>query len=217
MISIGKIGSVEQAVRYLRDAVAQHQLEYYAARGEAPGTWRGEAAAALGVQGEVSDADFAAVLRGRHPETGADLGRHWGAQRVIAFDVAVSAPKDVSILYALSDEHTRRKILGIHAEGVRAAAEYLQERAGWARQRNRDTKAIEIVPARMLMAEFVHRTARRGHRPGHRSGHRRSPAAHAHDRAHLGAATRWKLEPPVQRAPVPARRRCGRDRPGGVA
>jgi len=28
MISIGKLTSVEQAVRYLRDAVAQQQLEY---------------------------------------------------------------------------------------------------------------------------------------------------------------------------------------------
>ena len=48
MISIGKLTSVEQAVRYLREAVAQQQLEYYTARGESPGRWSGPGAEALG-------------------------------------------------------------------------------------------------------------------------------------------------------------------------
>ncbi len=166
MISIGKISSVEQAVRYLREAVTQHQLEYFTARGESPGRWNGDAAEALGLRGEVTDDDFTAVLSGRHPRTGADLGKHWGAQRVVAFDVAVSAPKDVSILYALGDEPTRATLLRIHAEGVRAAVEYLQANAGWARQRNPQTKVIEPVRATMLMPEFVHRTARPVTNPG---------------------------------------------------
>ena len=160
MISIGKITSVEQAVRYLREAVADHQLEYYTVRGESPGRWHGLGADALGLSGEVTDTDFAAVLAGTHPRTGADLGRHWQAQVVVAFDVAVSAPKDVSILYALSDERTRQSILRIHGEGVRAAAEYLQDHAGWARQYNAATKRAEPVRARLVMPEFVHRTAR---------------------------------------------------------
>jgi len=61
MISIGKLTSVEQAVRYLRDAVAQQQLEYYTAR-RVPGRWSGLGAEALGLRGEVTDTDFAAVL-----------------------------------------------------------------------------------------------------------------------------------------------------------
>src|SRR5487761_304080 len=136
MISIGKLTSVEQAVRYLREAVAQQQLEYYAARGEAPGRWAGPGAAALELRGEVIDTDFAALLGGTHPRTGEDLGRHWRRQTVVAFDVTVSAPKDVSILYALGDERTRSTVLRIHREGVQAAAEYLQANAGWARQHN---------------------------------------------------------------------------------
>ena len=80
MISIGKITSVEQAVRYLREAVADHQLEYYTARGEFPGRWSGRGADALGLHGEVSDADFTAVLSGKHPGTGENLGRHWANQ-----------------------------------------------------------------------------------------------------------------------------------------
>jgi conjugative relaxase-like TrwC/TraI family protein len=160
MISIGKLTSVEQAVRYLREAVAQQQLEYYTARGESPGRWAGPGAEALGLRGEVTDADFAAVLAGTHPRTGEDLGKHWRRQTVVAFDVTVSAPKDVSILYALGDEDTRSTILRIHREGVQAAAEYLQANAGWARRYNPDIKATEAVRAKLVMPEFVHRTAR---------------------------------------------------------
>jgi conjugative relaxase-like TrwC/TraI family protein len=160
MISIGKLTSVEQAVRYLREAVAQQQLEYYTARGESPGRWNGPGAEVLGVRGEVIDTDFAAVLAGTHPRTGEELGKHWRRQSVVAFDVTVSAPKDVSILYALGDERTRSTILRIHGEGVQAAAEYLQANAGWARRYNADIKTTEAVRAKLVMPEFVHRTAR---------------------------------------------------------
>ena len=137
MISIGKLTSVEQAVRYLREAIAHQQIEYYTGRGESPGRWNGAGAEALGLRGEVIDTDFTAVLAGTHPRTGEDLGKHWRTQTVVAFDVAVSAPKDVSILYALGDERTRATILRIHGEGVQAAADYLQENAGWARSSTR--------------------------------------------------------------------------------
>jgi conjugative relaxase-like TrwC/TraI family protein len=160
MISIGKLTSVGQAVRYLREAVAQQQLEYYTARGESPGRWAGPGAEVLGLRGEVTDTDFAAVLAGTHPRTGEDLGKHWRRQTVVAFDVTVSAPKDVSILYALGDERTRSTILRIHGEGVHAAAGYLQANVGWARQYNPEAKTTEAVRAKLVMPEFVHRTAR---------------------------------------------------------
>jgi conjugative relaxase-like TrwC/TraI family protein len=160
MISIGKLTSVEQAVRYLREAIAHQQIEYYTARGESPGRWNGVGAEALGLRGEVIDTDFAAVLAGTDPRTGEDLGKHWRTQTVVAFDVAVSAPKDVSILYALGDERTRATILRIHGEGVQAAADYLQANAGWARQFNPTTRTTEAVRAKLVMPAFVHRTAR---------------------------------------------------------
>lgn len=160
MISIGKISSVDQAVRYLREAIADHQLEYYTARGESPGRWAGRGAEALGLHGEVTDTDFGAVLHGKHPSTGEELGRHWARQRVVAFDIAVSAPKDVSILYALGDERTRETILRIHRDGVAAATGYLQDNAGWGRQFSTESKRAEPVRASLVMPEFLHRTAR---------------------------------------------------------
>ena len=66
MISIGKLTSVEQAVRYLREAVAQQQLEYYTARGRESCRDDGRArCGSVGFRGEVTDTDFAAVLAAR--------------------------------------------------------------------------------------------------------------------------------------------------------
>ena len=160
MISIGKLTSVDQAVRYLREAVAHQQLEYYTAAVSCRGAGTAPALRRSGCAVRSSTPTSQRCSAGTHPRTGEDLGRHWRTQSVVAFDVAVSAPKDVSILYALGDERTRATILRIHGEGVQAAADYLQENAGWARQFNPKTRTTEAVRARLVMPEFVHRTAR---------------------------------------------------------
>ena len=177
----------------------------------------GPGAEALGLRGEVTDTDFAAVLSGTHPRTGEDLGKHWRTQTVVAFDVAVSAPKDVSILYALGDEHTRATILRIHGEGVHAAAEYLQANAGWARQFNAETKsdgggARQAGHARV---RAPHRAA--CDRSEHRHGHGRPAAAHPPHRAQpgcsgpTGAGASCTASPCTSTRPRPARshRRSG--------
>ena len=69
MISIGKVTAVEQAARYLMEAVAEAHLDYYAARGEAPGRWAGRGAAALGLSGEVTRDALESVLSGRDPQS----------------------------------------------------------------------------------------------------------------------------------------------------
>jgi TrwC relaxase len=46
---------------------------YYADGGEEPGRWRGRGAAALGLAGQVTEADLAKVLAGRDPVAGARL------------------------------------------------------------------------------------------------------------------------------------------------
>jgi len=160
MVSIGKIRGVEQAVRYLQEAIAGAQIDYYAGRGEAPGRWSGKGAEALGLSGRVSPEAFRAVLAGIHPQSGEKLGRS-GAQRVVAFDVTFSAPKDMTLIYALAtDPHVRDTVMRIHAAGVRAGAAYLQDNAGWARQVNRETGLLDAVPAKLVMPCFTHRTAR---------------------------------------------------------
>src|SRR5487761_1215948 len=133
VISIGNVVSVSDGARYFHDAVAATAAEYYAARGGAPGVWRGEAAAALGLGGRVKRADFLAVLEGRHPATGDELGRHHAARKNVAFDVTFSLPKSVSLLYALGDEAIRPAIMRALDAGATAAHDYLQRHAAWGR------------------------------------------------------------------------------------
>ena len=160
MISIGNVVSVGDGVRYFEEAVAERQVDYYAGRGEAPGVWLGPGAERLGLAGEVQRDDLVRVLEGRDPRTGDELGRHHARQRNVAFDVTFSMPKSVSLLFAFSSPETRQAVLRAMDEGARAAHEYLQRHAAWGRVFNRATHGVERVPAELVTAAFVHRTAR---------------------------------------------------------
>jgi conjugative relaxase-like TrwC/TraI family protein len=160
MISIGNVVSVSDGARYFQEAVAESPADYYAARGEAAGLWRGQAAAGLGLVGRVHRDDFVRILDGRHPATGDELGRHHAARKNVAFDVTFSLPKRVSLLYALGDNPVREAVLRALDAGATAAHEYLEEHAAWGRIANPQTHAIEHVRAQLVTAAFVHRTAR---------------------------------------------------------
>lgn len=165
VISIGKTTRIEQAVDYLVEAAADAQLDhldyidYYASSARA-GRWTGRGAEALGLSGAVTADQLRSMLHGHHPLTGLPLGRRFGSQRIVAFDVTFSVPKSVSILYALGDESTRQAVLTAHEKAVDAVCTYLQDQAGWGRRLNRQTGTVDVVPAQMVMPRFLHRTAR---------------------------------------------------------
>jgi conjugative relaxase-like TrwC/TraI family protein len=160
MISIGNVVSVSDGARYFQEAVAASPADYYAARGEAAGVWRGQAAAELGLAGRVHRDDFVRILDGCHPATGDELGRHHATRKNVAFDVTFSLPKSVSLMYALGDDRVREGVLRALDAGATAAHEYLEDHAAWGRMADPQTHAIEHVRAQLVTAAFVHRTAR---------------------------------------------------------
>ena len=106
---------------YWLDAVAQGGDDYYTKPGEAPGEWVGELAEELGLFGEVSRRGLRRDPRGPRPDSGAQLltrpatrvytrpdGSQRRAEPVLGYDVRFSAPKSVSLLYALGDEAIAR-------------------------------------------------------------------------------------------------------------
>ena len=101
MLSIGKL-TVEQS-RYYERQVAQGRDDYYSGRGESPGRWTGRGGEALGLGGVVDGEGFMALMEGRDPGTGERLRRVGGRSKVAAFDLTVSAPKSVSVLFAVGD------------------------------------------------------------------------------------------------------------------
>ena len=103
MLSIGKLGASGAQLDYYERQVADGIEDYYSGRGEAPGKWIGSGAAAIGLSaGEEVTADgFMLLMRGVNPLDGSVLRRMGERSKVAAIDLTFSAPKSVSVLFAV--------------------------------------------------------------------------------------------------------------------
>ena len=155
--SISARGGVESALGYYEHL---GQDDYYVRDGEPPGWWAGEGAARLSLSGPVTRTEFEAALRGIDPKTGERIAALGGKQHshIAGWDVTFSAPKSVSVQWALSEPNDRPGIERAHRVAVQAATTYLEQMAAWAR-RGRGG-AIREQAAGLLMARFDHHTSR---------------------------------------------------------
>ncbi len=142
-----------------RDGPTRGPIDYYLDPAEPPGRWWGHGRAALGLGAEVQAEQLEALLTARHPATGARLGRCFGAKSARAFDATFSAPKSVSVLWALSsDSFVRAEVLAAHDAAVVAAVDWF-EHHGAVTRRGKD--GVEQVDTRGLaMALFRQHTSR---------------------------------------------------------
>ncbi len=127
MLSIGKL-TVEQS-RYYERQVAQGRDDYYSGRGESPGRWTGAGTESLQLGGQVDDDGFMALMDGRDPGTGELLKRVGGRSKVAAFDLTFSAPKSVSVLFAIGEPALAGALVEAHESAVEAALKYLEREA----------------------------------------------------------------------------------------
>jgi conjugative relaxase-like TrwC/TraI family protein len=162
MLTIGKLGASRGRLEYYDAQVAQGAEDYYAGRGEAPGSWRGAGARSLGlpVGGQVDRGGFMALMRGRHPETGEVLREMGKRSTVAGLDLTFSAPKSVSVLFAIADDQTSRALLAAHQRAVDAALGYL-EREACSTRRGRDG-AERLQGEGFIAASYRHRMSRAG-------------------------------------------------------
>lgn len=161
MLSIGKIGSGKGAgnAAYYTRSVADGAEDYYLGKGEAPGYWTGTAADKLELEGEVDSARFMALIEGTNPVSGEALyaGRNRSVQ---AFDATFSAPKSVSLVYAVGDPAIRDQVLAVHDVSVAAGVRYLEDHAACSRIGRNGIERIEGDG--FAAAVFRHRTSRAG-------------------------------------------------------
>jgi conjugative relaxase-like TrwC/TraI family protein len=141
MLSIGRIGSARQQQLYYEQQVANGREDYYAGKGEAPGRWAGSGAQLLGLDGQLDAEKLAALMDGKNPETGEQLAGGRSERSTSAFDLTFSAPKSVSVLFALGDEHLAGQLIAAHEEAVDAAVAYVEDRACQVRRGHNGTKA----------------------------------------------------------------------------
>ncbi|MDQ2726811.1 MAG: relaxase domain-containing protein [Actinomycetota bacterium] len=158
MLSIGRVAP--GGSDYYLASVTRSAEGYYLGPGEAPGTWTGSAVHTLGLAGEVDPDAFCRVLDGCHPDTG-DRLVPGGERRVGGFDLTFSAPKSVSLLWALHpDPHTRAVVTGAHRAAIGDGLAYLESDALWARRGAGGRHRMPVTG--LVAAAFDHRSSRTG-------------------------------------------------------
>jgi conjugative relaxase-like TrwC/TraI family protein len=131
---------------------------------QAPGRWLAsdETLEMLGIRTErqVLGGDFIALMDGRHPVTGEWLRRVGaGGGRAAGIDVTFSAPKSVSVAWALAEPRQRELIEQAHANAVEQALEYLRSEVPVVRRRVEGVVVHERARD-LIAAEYRHTTAR---------------------------------------------------------
>jgi conjugative relaxase-like TrwC/TraI family protein len=158
MLSIGKMGHGQQG--YYLGKVAEGAEDYYSGDGEAEGYWLGDAAEDLGLQGKVDADHLTAMLTGTNPASGEPLGLRHVEGGIPGFDLTFSAPKSVSVLWALGGHPVAAEVKAAHGAAVEAGLGYLQREACWTR---RGAGGREFLKGSgFLAAGYVHRSSRAG-------------------------------------------------------
>ncbi len=166
-------GTIAGYADYLESkTVAPERGDYYLGTdgmpAEAPGRWIGDpdALTRVGITPGVVDArELRALMEGRRPELGADGEPVWvrpaGADgtRAGGLDVTFSAPKSVSVQWALGSD--RAGIEAAHEAAVDAALDYLRESVELTvRYDPAVGGSVPDTAAHLHAASFTHTTAR---------------------------------------------------------
>jgi conjugative relaxase-like TrwC/TraI family protein len=140
--------------------------DYYAENERVVGQWHGRGAALLGLSGEVRHEEFEALRQGLDPNTGDFLRQRHSVDRIgdngetqsharSLYDFTFSAPKSVSVLAVLAEDHRLREA---HETAV---AEALKEAESFAGARVRQNGANDDrMTGNMAVALYQHDTSR---------------------------------------------------------
>jgi conjugative relaxase-like TrwC/TraI family protein len=160
MLSIGKLGVGQE--NYYLEKVAERAEDYYSGEGEAEGYWLGDAAEDLGLHGKIDGAQLTAMLTGNNPADGELLGLRYvpGRGPVPGFDLTFSAPKSVSLTWALGGHPAAIEVAAAHRASVAAAIDYMQRSACLTRRGHAGHEFVQ--GSGFLAAAYTHRSSRAG-------------------------------------------------------
>jgi conjugative relaxase-like TrwC/TraI family protein len=138
---------------------AERLPSYYLDGGEPPGRWWGAAGGDLGLAGDVGPEAFLALMAGKDPATGLDLGRRYGEASVRGYDATFSAPKSVSLLWALGDKRLQTEVLEAHDGAVDATLSWIESHAHTRLRRNGHVVCVDAEG--LVVGVFRQHTSRR--------------------------------------------------------
>lgn len=158
-LSASKNSSIAAIENYMEGEADKGPEDYY--KGESTGgKWSGGLAARMGLEGDVKHGELARALGGFDPKTGEKLANNAGADnRKLGWDATFSAPKSVSMEWALGDKDTREAIEQAQQRAVDRALQHLEQHAITNRDRQGDHAG---KPGEILAATYQHGTSRDG-------------------------------------------------------
>lgn len=148
MLSLGKM---RNAAYYLAYTV------YYLQGGEPVGKWIGKGAERLGLIGTVRKRHFKNIFRGYSPAGDALVKNAGSKTRNAGIDLTFSAPKGVSVLWAIAPKRIRHIIQRSHNQAVRRALRFLEEELLTLR---RGKQGIDQHSCELVAALFQHSSSR---------------------------------------------------------
>ena len=132
MLSISDAMTASGLVHYY---MGNGQEAYYFDDIRQEGRWEGKAVAKLNLPPTVTRPEFHHLLLGYSPDGQHPLVQNAGhPKRDAAWDLTFSAPKSVSVLWALAPEPVRKQIEQAHQAAVREALAYVEDVAGLTRR-----------------------------------------------------------------------------------
>ncbi len=135
--------------------------DYYTKGQEPPGVWLGQGAEKLELTGTVKEGELKNVFRGFSPDGKTPLVQNAGKMdgklsRDPGWDLTFSAPKSVSIVWAVSGEQMRAQIEKAHFEAIRAVTRDIEEKTVIRKGKG----GKEREQAGLVIAAFQHSTSR---------------------------------------------------------
>lgn len=149
MLRIIPIADSSQASRYYTTS------DYYTEEQELAGRWRGEGARRLGLSGDIEKADWEALCHNRDPSTGERLTGRTRADRTVAYDFNLHAPKSLSLLYSMSKDE---RLLDAFRDAVDGTMHDIE--AEMMTRVRKGGKNEERRTGNMAWGEYIHFTSR---------------------------------------------------------
>lgn len=148
--SISALSSSGQAASYYEAD------DYYTGDDMAPSAWEGQAAADLGLSGEVDRDDFRALLDGRVAGEQLGTARDGKTEHRPGWDITFSAPKSVSIMAQVAGD---KRLIAAHGAAVKTALGHVERHMAATRIRDGGEVAREAT-GNLAVATFRHETSR---------------------------------------------------------
>ena len=155
MLSISSPAKGAQRINYYVNSVF---TEYYVGRGGIAAHWAGSGAELLGLYGTVANKTLVRLAKGVSPSGRSKLVQNANnPKRQCFWDMTFSAPKSVSVLWALAPEGAQKAIEDCHNRAVEHALQFAEAATGLTR---RGRAGAQLEQASLVFSVFQHFTSR---------------------------------------------------------